>query len=264
MSGPVRAVDDGAVRRLRLDRPDRRNALDEATRAALAAELDRLDDDRDVRVVVLEGAGPAFSAGADLGGAYDERLGTGDWAERRHLVGTWQRLLEHLGRIPQVTVARLHGHVVGGAALLAAACDLRVAGEGTVVRIPELALGIPLTWAGVPLLAREVGLPRARDWVLTGRPVAAPELLASGFATRVVADADLDAALDDLVATLVATPAAPLAMTRSLTAALGRQADGMVAAWADPDLLMWSFREPESQEAARAYGQALRDRRRST
>jgi enoyl-CoA hydratase/carnithine racemase len=241
----------GPVTTLRLDRPEKLNALDEEIRARLAAALDDLEERPDVRVVVLEGAGRAFSAGADLGGAYPDL--DVDWATRRHLTGSWQRLLDQLGRVPQATVARLHGHVVGGAALLAAACDLRVAADDTVVRIPELALGIPLTWAGVPLLVREVGLPLTRDWVMTGRSVGADELLRSGFATRVVPRSGLDEAVDGCAAELVAMPAGPLAMTRALTAAIGRTTPAMVAAWADPDVLSWSFREPEGRQAGRDH-----------
>lgn len=243
---------DGPVTRLRLERPEKLNALSDDVRRALADALTELEDRPEVRVVVLEGAGRAFSAGADLSGAAYPDLGD-DWATRRHLTGAWQRLLDQLGRVPQATVARLHGHVVGGAALLAAACDLRIAADDTRLRIPELAVGIPLTWAGVPLLVREVGLPLTRDWVMTGRAVEADELLRSGFATRVVPAAALDDAVAACVAELVAMPPGPLAMTRALTAAIGRHAPAMVAGWADPDLLAWSFREPESREAARSY-----------
>lgn len=252
----VTVVDEGAVVRLRLDRPEKLNALDDATRSELAAALTELEDRPDVRVAVLEGAGRSFSAGADLTGAAYLDLDV-DWAARRHLTGAWQRLLDQLGRIPQATVARLHGHVIGGATLLAAACDIRIASDDTVLRIPELAIGIPLTWAGVPLLVREVGLPATRDWVMTGRTVGAEELLRTGFVTRLVEPDALDGALDACIAELVAMPAGPLAMTRSLTAAIGRTTPAMVAAWADPDVLSWSFREPEGQDAARAY-----DRRR--
>jgi enoyl-CoA hydratase/carnithine racemase len=246
----------GAVTTLRLDRSEKLNALDDSIRSGLADALATLEDRPDVRVVVLEGAGRSFSAGADLTGAAYPDLDV-DWATRRHRTGAWQRLLDQFGRIPQATVARLHGHVIGGAALLAAACDLRVAADDTVVRIPELAIGIPLTWAGVPLLVREVGLPLTRDWVMTGRAVDADELLRSGFATRVVPAGDLDGAVAACVDELLAMPAGPLAMTRALTAAIGRTTPAMVAGWADPDVLAWSFREPEGQQAARDY-----DRRR--
>ena len=243
---------DGSVTTLTLARPDKLNALDDSTRRELASALDELEDDPSVRVVVLAGAGRAFSAGADLTGSAYPDLDV-DWATRRHLTGAWQRLLDQLGRIPQATVARLNGHVIGGAALLAAACDIRVASDDVRLRIPELAIGIPLTWAGVPILVREVGLPLTRDWVMTGRVVEAEELLRSGFAQRVVARSDLDVAVDGCVEELLAMPAGPLAMTRALTSAIGRTTPAMVAGWADPDALQWSFREPEGRAAALDY-----------
>lgn len=248
---------DGEVLTVRLARPDKLNALDDSVRAGLATALSDAEDDPSLRVVVVEGAGRAFSAGADLtGGAYPDL--DVDWATRRHLTGAWQRLLDQFGRVPQATVARLHGHVIGGAALLAAACDLRVAADDTRLRIPELAIGIPLTWAGIPLLVREVGLPLTRDWVMTGRAVEADELLRSGYAQRVVPAEALDAAVTACVGELVAMAPGPLAMTRAMTAAIGRTTPAMVAGWADPDLLQWSLREPEGQEAARAYARRRR------
>ncbi len=251
-------VDEGAVVRLRLDRPEKLNALDDELRRALAATLDDLEERPEVRVVVLEGAGRAFSAGADLTSTAYPPV-EGDWTTRRHRTGTWQRLLAQLDRIPQVTVARLHGHVVGGAALLAVACDLRVAADDVVVRIPELAIGIPLTWAGIPLLVREVGLPLARDWVMTCREVGADELHRCGFAQRLVARDALDDEVDRCVAQLLAVPPGPLAMTRAMTSALGRSHPAMVAGWGDADHQQWAFTEDEYRRAARGYvGERLR------
>jgi enoyl-CoA hydratase/carnithine racemase len=243
---------DDRVARLTLARPAKLNALDDGVRRALAAALHELTERPDIAVVVLAGDGRAFSAGADLTTTAYPPV-TGDWVTRRHRTGTWQRLLEQLDRIPQATVARLHGHVVGGAALLAAACDIRVAADDTDVRIPELAIGIPLTWAGIPLLVREVGLPLARDWVMTGRRVEADELLRSGFAQRVVARDELDRAVDDCVGELLAMPPGPLAMTRAMTSAIGRTAPAMVAGWGDADHQQWAFTEQEYRDAARAY-----------
>jgi enoyl-CoA hydratase/carnithine racemase len=127
------------VARLTLNRPAKLNALNEEVRRALAGALHDLEERPDIRVLVLIGGGRAFSAGADLTSTAYPPV-EGDWATRRHRTGTWQRVLEQLDRIPQVSVARLHGHVVGGAALLAAACDIRIAADDTVVRIPELAM----------------------------------------------------------------------------------------------------------------------------
>src|SRR3954468_2431700 len=197
MSSGVQAAIDGPTARLVLDRSEALNALNDDVRRGFVDLLDELEERPDVRVLVLTGAGRAFSAGADLRAtAYPEVAG--DWSTRRHRTGTWQRLLAQLDRLPQATVAGLHGHVIGGAALLAAACDLRIAAPDTVLRIPELAIGIPLTWAGIPLLVREVGLPVTRDWVMTCRAVAVDELLRTGYVTRVAATT-LDIAVDECV-----------------------------------------------------------------
>jgi enoyl-CoA hydratase/carnithine racemase len=248
----VSLVIEDRVARLTLTRGAKLNALNDDVRRALASALDELDERPDVSVLVLAGEGRSFSAGADLSSTAYPPV-EGEWSTRRHRTGTWQRLLEQFGRIPQATVAKLHGHVIGGAALLAAACDIRVAADDTVLRIPELAIGIPLTWAGIPLLVREVGLPLTRDWVMTCRAVEAAELLRSGYAQRVVERDQLDAAVDQCVAELLAVPPGPLSMTRAMTAAIGRADPAMVAGWADADLQQWSFTEAEYREAARAY-----------
>ncbi len=192
--------------------------------------------------MVIEAAGSVFCAGADLRDGNVTASGS-DWSSRRRDDGAWQRTLERLDRLPQVTVAALRGAVVGGGALLAAACDVRIASDDTTVRIPELALGVPLTWGGVPLLVREVGLPLARDWVLSGRLVHHEELLRSGFAQQVVASADLAATVDAYADTLLAVSPPVLAMTRAMTSALDRSHPAMAAGWADADLLHWSIAE---------------------
>jgi enoyl-CoA hydratase/carnithine racemase len=244
----------GPVCRIRLSRPEKLNPLNDEARRLLDAAFTAIRDDTSVRVVMIEGDGRAFSAGADLdvlprGGAERERP---DWASRRHRSGSWSRLLDLLESLPQVTVAKLHGHVVGGAVLLAVTCDLRIAADDVLIRIPELALGIPLTWGGVPRLVREIGLPLTRDLVLTGRVMDGVEAQQCGFVQRLVARANLGAATDALIEQLLAMPPGPMAITRAMLAAIGKDRAGP-AGWADPDLLMWSTTEPESRAAADDY-----------
>jgi enoyl-CoA hydratase/carnithine racemase len=229
---------DRSVCRVTLDRPEKLNALNEPVRLGLQRAFDQLAERDDVRVVVLAGAGRAFSAGADLG---EQLPPPPDALGQRRLSGRWQRLLASLERLPQVTIARLHGHVIGGAALLAAACDLRVAADDVSIAIPEVAIGIPLTWAGLPRLAREIGLPRTRELVMTGRRLHAAEAQAWGYVHRVVRHDELDQAVDALVAGLVAQPSVALAMTVDALRALGRAVSAPDTAWADPDLLRWSL-----------------------
>jgi enoyl-CoA hydratase/carnithine racemase len=240
------------VRRITLNRPEKLNALNDDVRHELHAALDAVAEDHDVRVVVLAGAGRCFSAGADLATSVTPGTGKRPWADRRAAAGGWQRLLARLESLPQVTVASVHSHCVGGAALIAAGCDLRIAADDLAVSIPEVAIGIPLTWEGIPRLVREVGFPMARDLVMTGRRIDAAEAERCGFATRVVAAAELAAATDALVADLVQMPDAPLAMTKAMFGSMSRHALG-TAGWADADLIMWSLREPESGEAAADY-----------
>jgi enoyl-CoA hydratase/carnithine racemase len=239
----VQLAIDGQVARIELDRPAKLNALSDELRRDLQRAVEELAARADVRVVVVSGAGRAFSAGADL----NERVPSSpDPLVRRHASGAWQRLLEDLERLPQVTVARLHSHVIGGAFLLAAACDLRVAADDVSLSIPELAIGIPLTWAGLPRLVREIGLPRTRELVMTGRRIGGEEAERWGLVHRLVPAPELDAAVDGLVAELLAQPAAPLAMTVDALRALGRATSAPDVSWADPDLLRWSLREPPS------------------
>lgn len=244
-------ADPRGVRRVVLDRPGKLNALSDRLRRELHDCIDRIASDPSVRVVSIEGRGRAFSAGADLS---DPPPGSGapDWASRRHGAGAWQRLLDDLEALPQPTVARLHGHVVGGAMLLAAACDIRIAARETTFRIPELALGIPLSWGGNPRLVREIGLPAARDLVMTGRAVDADEAHRLGLVQRVVPAGELDAAHAELIDSLLAMPDGPMRMTKAAFAAMGRERLGSTA-WSDADLLWWSLREPEAAEAARRY-----------
>ncbi len=230
--------DEGAIRTVTINRPQKRNALNEQVRRSLQAVADELRDRGDLRVLVIAGAGPHFSAGADLGERPDHPR---EWDNRRLATKRWQRLLEDLERIPQATIASMHGHVIGGAALLTTTCDLRIAASDLAFRIPEVNLGIPLTWGGIPRLAREIGLPRTRELVMTGRSVGAGEALAWGLVHRVVEPGELAEATAELTAELISQPAEALAMTVDALRSLGRAVQNGELSWADGDLLRYSL-----------------------
>ena len=244
------------VVRIKLNRPKQLNALNESVRATIAATLNELMERPDIRLLVLTGEGKSFCSGADLTTTSYPKV-EGSWSTRRNRTATWQRVLEQLDRIPQVTIASMQRHVVGGGALLATACDFRVISDDVVLRIPELALGIPNVWNGTPLLAREVGLPRARDWVMTTRNVHADELMQCGWAQRRARPDELQAHTDTLIEELLNVPPAALVLTRSMTSALGRGQSGMQLGWADADLQQWSLTEDEYKQTAERYVQTL-------
>lgn len=248
---PPLQLRDGPVLTITLAEPDKRNPLNEGVRTALDRIAADLESSADVRVVRLRGQGPSFSAGADFRSQTQaQRRET--WRASRAFFGGWQRTLERIERLPQITVAELHGAVYGGAVLLAASCDLRIAAADSRFCIPELRLGIPLTWAGSPRLMREIGIARARDMVMTGRVVDATEAHAWGLVTRLAGESDLSERTDRLVAELLSMPEAPLAITKDQFAALSRNALG-ASGWADADLGFHARHESESKAARADY-----------
>ncbi|MEO9968995.1 MAG: enoyl-CoA hydratase/isomerase family protein [Hyphomonadaceae bacterium] len=248
----LKITEDGPVLRVSLNRPKQLNALNDAVRRELETVLNAMMERSDIRLIVLTGEGSSFCAGADLTTTSYPPV-EGDWTNRRLRASTWQRLLELVERLPQVTIASMQGHVIGGGALLATACDFRVITDDIVLRIPELALGIPLTWNGIPLLAREVGLPVVRDWVMTARNVYADELDKTGWAQRCVPSNELAEATEKLAGELMDIPAGPLSMTRAMMSALSRSHPSMQLGWADADIQQWTFNEEEYRETARKY-----------
>lgn len=185
---------------LRLDRPDRLNALDFTLVGELHDALDTVAADDDCRVVVLTGAGRAFCAGLDL-----RELGRlPDVGEHRHRHAgvTGQAFIANLTRhvqdTPQIVVAAVNGAAYGGGLALAAACDLRIASESATFCSAFIRTGLTGTDIGVTyLLPRLVGASHAFDMIITGRTVGASEALRMGLVSRVHADEDLaDAAVE--------------------------------------------------------------------
>ena len=258
-SAGITVTYENSIVRLVLNRPKQLNALNDDIRKVISSTLNELMERPDIRLLVLSGQGKSFCSGADLKTTSYPKV-EGDWSTRRNRTATWQRVLEQMERIPQVSIASMHGHVIGGGALLATACDFRIISNDVVFRIPELALGIPNVWNGTPLLAREVGLPTTRDWVMTARKVFAQELKQSGWAQRLVPQGKLAEETDSLINQLLDIPAASLAMTRSMTSALGRSTSGMSLGWADADLQQWAFTEDEYKKTIRSYTRDLGDK----
>src|SRR5262245_34517225 len=214
----------GPVAHLWLDRPERRNALSPLALEELIAACDELQRHFDTPVVILGGRGPAFCAGADRKDP-PARLARGSGAgprERRYVAQLGRRALEALERLEAITIARLHGHVIGGGLVLALACDLRIAAAGTSFRIPEVDLGVPLTWGAVPRLAREVGMARARELILLGDRFDAATAERHGLVNRTVPDDDLDATVHDWARRLAAKPPWALHMTKTQFQAYSR------------------------------------------
>lgn len=238
----LRLHHDGRIARLTLDVPQRLNALSPALMAALIDACTWLATRTELRVLVLDARGRAFCAGYDL---HAMRAAAG--ASTREGADLGRQLLEAVGAVPAITLAAVRGHCVGGGLLLAAACDLRLAADDARFSIPEMNLGIPLGWGGVPRLLRLLPAGVAMQLVLDGEPFDAAQALAWGFVNRVVDAGALDAAAQDWALRLADKPLGSLRTTKRrfnqalqlLCALDGSQADAddLVAAYRDEQTL---------------------------
>ncbi len=200
----VRVERSGPVVTVILDRPHARNAVDRATADALAEAFRTFDADESASVAVLWGAGGTFCAGADL-----KAIASGDESARNRLEpagdGPMGPSRMQLGK---PVIAAISGHAVAGGLELAAWCDLRVAEEDAVLGVFCRRFGVPLIDGGTVRLPRLIGLSRALDLILTGRPVSAQEGLQMGLVNRVVAKGEARAQAEKLAHELAALPQA--------------------------------------------------------
>ncbi len=189
---------DRHVARLTINRPDRRNALSPEVVRGLAESLQKSEDDAEVRVVVLTGAGDkAFCAGADLGGMTSASRVDQHW--QRSEIG---RLLGRMRTSRLPIVARVNGHALAGGFGLMLGCDLVVAAAEARMGTPEINLGLwPFMISAV--LQRDIPRKLALELMLTGRRLEAAEAERWGFVNRVVEGAELDAAVDEVVQELL-------------------------------------------------------------
>ena len=235
------SVDIGdAIATITLDRPARRNALTismlrdlEAATGTVAAS--------EARVVILRGTGKSFTAGMDLSPFPRGPLIDADPDRRYDAAHLGRAAVEALASIPQVSIGALHGHVVGGGVVLAAACDLRIADEATAFSIPEIDVGIPLAWGGLERLVAEMGPARTKEVVITGRWFSATEAHAWGLVNTVVPVGHSLPAAMDLASIISAKPRFPITTTKRHIAEIVAgdttrdDALGLVAAIEDPE-----------------------------
>ena len=184
-SSPVIVADDGPITTITLNRPEKRNALSRELMEELIAALDAATG----RVVVLAGAGPAFSAGHDLVEIVD-----GDESTHVAVFDTCNRLMATVGRIDQPVIARVHGIATAAGCQLVAACDLAVAARDARFATPGVNIGLFCSTPAVPVV-RAVGEKRAMQLLLTGEPIDAETACAWGLVNEVVEPEALDGAV---------------------------------------------------------------------
>jgi enoyl-CoA hydratase/carnithine racemase len=196
--------------RITLNRPEKRNALSLEVMGEVTEALRTAAAEKGVRAIVIGGAGPAFSAGHDLG----EMVGR-DLAFYQRLFDACTVMMELIHKVPQPVIARVHGAAYAAGCQLVAACDLAVAADGTRFATPGVKIGLFCSTPMVPV-SRAVGRKRALELLLTGEPIDAATAVDWGLVNRVVPEPELDAEVDRLVDAI--------ARSSPLTVGIGKEA----------------------------------------
>jgi enoyl-CoA hydratase/carnithine racemase len=201
---------EGVTARVTLNRPEKRNALSLALMEELIVSLETLGASPEVRAIVIEGAGVAFSAGHDL----SEMVGR-DLSFYQQLFDVCTELMETIHRVPQPVIAKVHGVATAAGCQLVAACDLAVAADDARFATPGVKIGLFCSTPMVPL-SRAIGRKRALEMLLTGELVDAWRALEWGLINRVVPGDELDGVVNDL--------AEAIARSSPLTVGIGKEA----------------------------------------
>jgi enoyl-CoA hydratase len=230
---------------VRIDRPKARNALNIATRKALAEVCREVAEDDELRAVVLTGGPDMFVAGADL--TEFAEAGAIDILKRRA-----ERWWQAVADVPQPMIAAVNGFALGGGLELAMCCDIIIAGRSAKLGQPEVRVGIMPGAGGTQRLTRAVGKFQAMRLVLTGEAVGAEEALAMGLVSKVVEDAAVYETARDMARTIAALP--PIAVQQAKEAViLGADAALGTALALERKALQLTFATADKTEGMRAF-----------
>lgn len=215
---PILLTNADGIATLRINRPDRRNAIDDATRSLMIDALESAAADAAVRALIVTGTGSAFCAGGDVRGmqqrlsAAPEDIAFNGWQRQART----HRAVALLHNFPKPTIAAVNGPAAGLGCDVALCCDFVVAAESAHFTMSFVTRGLIPDGGGMYFLPRRVGLARAKDLVFSGRRVAAAEALALNMIERVVPDDDLLPAVDAWARELSAASPVALALAKSV------------------------------------------------
>jgi methylglutaconyl-CoA hydratase len=215
------STDSRGIATLTLNRPERRNAFDDALIGELTAAFRAIAADREVRALVLTGAGSAFSAGGDLN--WMRRMAGYGEAENYADAMALATMLRTLDELPKPTIARVNGAAFAGGVGLICCCDMAVAADSAVFSISEVRLGLVPSTIG-PYVVAAIGARAARRYFLTGETFAVADAVRIGLVHEAVAAAELDGAVERIVAALLAGGARAQGRAKRLIAELANRA----------------------------------------
>jgi 2-(1,2-epoxy-1,2-dihydrophenyl)acetyl-CoA isomerase len=238
------AIDrDGAIGWIRINRPERLNAFAGTMRHDLLAALLALEQDDEIRCVIVTGVGRAFSTGGDVA-VMSEIIDDNDRGRFEQLVRTGADVVKQIDMMTKPVIAAVNGAAAGAGACLALACDLRIASENASIGFTFLRVGLHPDWGGSYFLPRLIGPAAAAEFILTGGMISAERGEKMGIFNRVVPHAELEAATRGFAGEIAAAPAGVVAdakrvlrhsLSHTLADVLELEVDAQLAAFDSPD-----------------------------
>jgi len=203
---------DGEVLRIWFNRPESRNAHNQQMVQEVGDLFIALNSQSEFRVAVLGGRGKSFCAGADRKEVLSEPAND---LEARYLGQLGRRAARAIEDCELVTIARVHGHAIGGGCCFATSCDFRVSTGDALFYVPEVELGVPLPWGATPRLIHEIGAARARQMVMTSERIDGNTAQVWGLVHEVVEDEEeLDSAVNRWTERILSLPAMSVQMSK--------------------------------------------------
>jgi enoyl-CoA hydratase/carnithine racemase len=240
---------DGGVARLRLNRPDTRNAFNLQLVQDIIEATRWINDQHDIKVVVISGNGAGFSSGFDLD-SFNDAVAP---ETVRSMVARGRDLIETVMHMRPITIAAVHGACVGGGVALAAACDFRYASDDASLFLPETALGIPMAWGSIPFLVREMGPLMATEFALLCETLSAQRALELGMFNDVVGYDHLEQRVSETADVLIKRSSLVLEMTKQQICAAREAMVSGAHSFADAHLLYSALKDADSQDTRADY-----------
>ena len=230
-----------------LDRPHKLNATDSAMLREIGDLFTSMERDHNTRVIVLGGRGRSFSVGADRTPDPDPEHPTSERGKRWH-ANLGRRACRSIENCAIPTIARVQGHAIGGGMCLAMSCDFRITTPETTWYLPEVELGVPLTWAAIPRLSQEIGTARARQLVMLCERINGETAADWGVAHACVDAGELDTTVQAWATRISSLPELAVHMTKTTFRGYNQQHSLGDASEADADLISVAHTDPSVAE----------------
>ena len=250
----LQVQEKGALAIVRINRPEKRNAMSLDALKELRDAALSFSDRSDVSAIIITGGEEFFSAGMDLSDARIIEMFSAPLSQKRKLMEYGPKMCQAWEDLDQITICAIEGFCIGGGVSLACSCDFRIMADDSFMRVPEIGLAMNMSWATIPRLVHLVGPARTKEIVLFGDRIYAKYAYDWGFAQRLCPKGKAFEEAEKLAQRVLDLPPVPAAMTKqtvnALTNALDRTASHM-----DADQFVLTMESQDFKEGVEAFFQ---------